>query len=162
MNVTKRKIESLTLDPENARKHPERQLATLCASLDQFGQRKPIVVTKAGLVLAGNGTVQAAIALGWTEVLVTVAPDDWDEATAKAFALADNRTAELAEWDTSILADQLLSLQEIGWDIEAFGFAPFTDPEPVEAPEDFPSFDDKEATTHMCPKCGYEWNGSSR
>jgi len=114
------KIESLTLDPNNARKHSKRNLEAIAASLDRFGQRKPIVVHN-GVVIAGNGTVEAAKSLGWKEIGITRCPDDWDAETAKAFALADNRSAELAEWD-EILASQLKELDEKGWNVAELGF----------------------------------------
>ena len=91
-------IESLTLDPNNARKHSKKNLDTITASLVRFGQRKPLVVHR-GVVLAGNGTLEAARSIGWTDIEVTYVPDDWDNDTAKAYALADNRSSELAEWD---------------------------------------------------------------
>jgi len=79
-------------------------------------------VVHRGVVLAGNGTLEAARSLGWTEIEVAEVPDDWDNDTAKAYALADNRTAELAEWDESELAKQLLELQDADWDITELGF----------------------------------------
>ena len=114
-------ITDLSLDPKNARKHSTRNLEAIAASLEKFGQRKPIVVHR-GVVLAGNGTLEAAKSLGWTEIDVAEVPDDWDNDTAKAYALADNRTAELAEWDESELAKQLLELQDADWDIKELGF----------------------------------------
>jgi DNA modification methylase len=114
-------ITDLSLDPKNARKHSARNLEAIATSLEKFGQRKPIVVHR-GVVLAGNGTLEAARSLGWTEIDVAEVPDDWDMDTAKAYALADNRTAELAEWDEGELAKQLLELDEKGWNIEELGF----------------------------------------
>ena len=114
-------ITDLSLDPKNARKHSARNLEAIAASLEKFGQRKPIVVHR-GVVLAGNGTLEAAKSLGWTEIEVAEVPEDWDNDTAKAYALADNRTAELAEWDESELAKQLLELLDADWDIEELGF----------------------------------------
>ena len=114
-------IESLKLDPNNARKHSKRNLDAIAASLEKFGQRKPIVVHN-GVVIAGNGTLEAAKTLGWKEIGVSVCPADWDADTAKAYALADNRSSELAEWDNLILSNQLLDLDGLGWDIEALGF----------------------------------------
>ena len=111
----------MNLDPKNARKHSQRNLDAIAASLDKFGQRKPIVVHR-GVILAGNGTVEAAKSLGWKDIEITTVPDDWDDETAKAFALADNRSAELAEWDESELAKQLLELDDRGWDIAELGF----------------------------------------
>lgn len=122
MEVTSRLISDLTLDPKNARKHSQKNLDAISASLKQFGQRKPIVITNKGLILAGNGTLEAAKALGWDRIDVAIVPDDWDENTAKAYALADNRTAELAEWDKLVLAETLLELVDAEFNIEELGF----------------------------------------
>jgi len=129
-------IAKLSLDPKNARKHSQRNLDAIAASLLKFGQRKPLVVHR-GVVLAGNGTLEAARSLGWTEIEVAEVPDDWDNDTAKAYALADNRTAELAEWDESELAKQLLELQDADWDITELGFEipALADVEPVDEDE---------------------------
>ena len=53
-------IDSLRLDPKNARRHPARNLADIKASLRMHGQRKPVVTDETGLVVAGNGTLEAA------------------------------------------------------------------------------------------------------
>jgi ParB-like chromosome segregation protein Spo0J len=151
-------IQDLTPDPENARQHDEKNLKAIMGSLEEFGQRKPIVVTQAGIIVAGNGTVEAAKRLGWLDIQAVRVPNDWTPKQIKAFALADNRTAELASWNSIKLAEQLIDLEEADFQIEEFGFIK---EEFVEAtkPEDFPSFDDVEETSHRCPKCHYEWNG---
>ena len=58
MNLETVTIESLKLDPNNARKHSKRNLDAIKASLEKFGQRKPIFVHN-GVVIAGNGTLEA-------------------------------------------------------------------------------------------------------
>ena len=142
-------IADLSLDPKNARKHSARNLEAIAASLEKFGQRKPIVVHR-GVVLAGNGTLEAAKSLGWTEIDVAEVPEDWDNDTAKAYALADNRTAELAEWDESELAKQLLELDEKGWNIEELGFKQ----REVEKPEPIDQDDVPEAPAEPITKLG--------
>lgn len=114
-------IDSLELDPQNVRKHSQKNLDTIASSLKMFGQRKPIVVHN-DVVIAGNGTLTAAKALGWTEIAIVRTPKEWDADTAKAFALADNRSAELAEWDDEGLLEQLLDLSENGFALEDLGF----------------------------------------
>jgi len=121
MNLETVTIESLVLDPQNARRHSKKNLEAISASLDKFGQRKPIVVHR-DTVIAGNGTLEAAKLLGWTEIAISRCPDDWDADTAKAYALADNRSGELAEWDESVLVEQLLDLDGNGWDVKDLGF----------------------------------------
>ena len=102
-------ITDVVFDPDNVRKHTQRNLQTIVESLKEFGQRKPIVL-KDNVVVAGNGTLEAAKLLGWTHIDVTRVPADWTLTKAKAFAVADNRTSELAEWDGDLL---LVALQEI-------------------------------------------------
>lgn len=114
-------LNTLRLDPKNARTHSERNLEAIKESLSKFGQRKPIVITHDGMVVAGNGTVEAAQALGWTQISATRIPDDWSKQQITAYAIADNRTAELAAWDTEILVPALLDLDEAGM-LEWTGF----------------------------------------
>lgn len=102
-------IGELNADPANARRHPDHNLAAIEASLRRWGQRFPIVVQRQGMVVrAGNGRLEAARRLGWTHLAAVVVDEDSVEATA--FALADNRSSELAEWDDEALAALLQSL----------------------------------------------------
>jgi hypothetical protein len=78
-------------------------------SLQRFGQRKPIVVRADGTVEAGNTTLKAALELGWPEIAAVPFADD--EATAKAFALADNRTSELGAFDLAALVAMAVDVQ---------------------------------------------------
>lgn len=121
MKIELVKIDDLDLDPKNARKHDAKNLKAIADSLEQFGQRKPIVVW-GRTVVAGNGTMAAARSLGWTEISIARVPDSWSADQVKAYALADNRSAELASWDEQVLASQLLELQEAEFDIELLGF----------------------------------------
>ena len=113
-------IESLSLDPSNVRKHNDKNIAAIKASLKRFGQQKPIVVDGNLIVRAGNGTLQAAQELGWDEISVIQSGLAPSELTA--FAIADNRTAELAEWDMDGLAKQLAALDEEGISYDELGF----------------------------------------
>lgn len=159
-------LDSISFDPANTRKHSRRNLDAIKASLRRFGQQKPIVVDAKGIVLAGNGTLTAAKELGWTEIQIVRTALAGVDATA--FGIADNRTAELAEWDEK-LGDVLLSLRaedfpldDIGFDeadlqqfvqkIEAFEETP---------PSEFAAVDETISTEHECPKCGYKWSGKS-
>jgi ParB-like chromosome segregation protein Spo0J len=124
MTIESVAIDSLSADPANARKHGPRNLETIAASLRRFGQQKPIVIDSHGVVRAGNGQLAAAKALGWTDIRVV--RSDLPPMELTAFAIADNRTAELAEWDAEVLAGLLsnLELGEVGFtDDEIKGFA---------------------------------------
>jgi hypothetical protein len=104
------KIDDLSIDPANARKHSQKNLDAIVASLRRFGQQKPIVIDKSNIVRAGNGTLEAARQLGWETILAVQTSLTGSEATA--YAIADNRTAELAEWDDDILKATLESLAD--------------------------------------------------
>ena len=109
MKIERINVAELSLDPANVRKHDRKNLDAIKASLRKFGQQKPIVVDAKGIVLAGNGTLTAAKELGWTEIEITRTTLQGVEATA--FAIADNRTAELAEWEEDKLSQVLQSLK---------------------------------------------------
>lgn len=114
-------IADLEQDAANARKHGERNLQAIARSFSEFGQLKPVVVdVEARVVLAGNGTVEALRSIGWTHVAAV--RSTLDGIRARAFAIADNRTAELAEWDDAVLASQLAEILEIEGDLELVGF----------------------------------------
>lgn len=112
-------IDSLTPLRNNPR---QGDVNAVAASLERFGQRKPIVVDKDGVILAGNHTWAAAKHLGWDSIAAVAVSDD--PATAQAFALADNRTAELGGYDEALLLDLIRSvgavdsslLADTGWD----------------------------------------------
>lgn len=113
-------VADLHLLPGNPRRG---DVPAVARSLDAFGQRKPIVARRSdGVVIAGNHTLQAAQSLGWDAVAVVWVDDD--DATAKAFALADNRTAELGGYDNEALVDLIAEVQAAdeallaatGWD----------------------------------------------
>jgi hypothetical protein len=134
-------IKDLILDPQNARLHDKRNLEAIAKSLQKFGQRKPIVIDASNTIVAGNGTVTAAKNIGWGQILAVRVPSDWTAEQIKAYALADNRTSELAEWDSTILSNQLIELDDAGWAVEDFGFLPLS---PVIVDDPFSLLKDEE------------------
>jgi len=128
MKVKKQKIEQVAIsdlmpDPNNVRTHDEKNINAIKASLESFGQQKPIVVNAEGTVIAGNGTMQAAADLGWTHI--DVVRSDLEGEAARAFGIADNRTAELAIWDDAELATALEALRSS--DVDLFAASGFSD-----------------------------------
>ena len=114
------KITDLHQDPANVRTHGKRNLAAIKASLARFGQQKPIVIDRSNVVRAGNGTLQAAIELGWDEI--ECVQSELAGSDLAAFAIADNRTAELAEWGDD-LGEMLQQLVDDGVDLGDIGFS---------------------------------------
>lgn len=113
-------IDDLSPDPSNVRRHGEKNIAAVKASLRKFGQQIPIVVNRDGIILAGNARYEAAKALGWETIAVVRSELTGYEAAA--FAIADNRTGELAEWDETGLAETLRALQSEDFALENVGF----------------------------------------
>lgn len=133
-------LEALTFDINNARLHNEKNIRAIKGSLAKFGQQKPIVVNSKNIVIAGNGTLQAAKELGWTTI--SVVRSELSNFDASAFALADNRTAELATWDEEVLGKTLQYLREEDFKIEEIGF----DPIDMEWAADLEKMDDLEGS----------------
>jgi len=117
-------IASLNPDPANARLHGPRNMDAVKASLSKFGQRMPIVIQKQGMIVrAGNARLQAAKDLGWDRIAAVVV--DENDVSATAYAIADNRTGELAEWGYETLSETLKSLESEGFDLQELGWEDF-------------------------------------
>lgn len=113
-------LDSLQLDPNNARLHPTESIDALCASLKRFGQPEPLVVRRADrVVISGNGRLEAMRALGWREASVRLV--DYDVRESAAYALTANRTGELSVWDTERLGQQVDDLK-VDFDLSGVGF----------------------------------------
>ena len=90
-------VDSLHLDPSNARVHGEENLAAIEGSLRRFDQVEPLVIQKSsGRVIGGNGRLVAMRKLGWKEC--DIVELDIDDLQATALGIALNRSGELASW----------------------------------------------------------------
>ena len=105
-------IGSLRSYARNARTHSKRQIEQIAESIRAFGFISPIVADAAGEIIAGHGRLAAAQLLGHTEVPV-VRIEHLDDAQKRALRLADNRLAELAGWDETLLALEFKDLLEV-------------------------------------------------
>lgn len=105
----------------NARTHSPEQIKKIQASLREFGFINPVIIDRKYNVLAGHGRLEAAKAEGYAEV-PCVFVDDLTEAQKKAYILADNRMALDAGWDNDLLAVELESLTDLGFDLSLTGF----------------------------------------
>lgn len=165
-------IRGLMPDPANARKHNTRNLEAIADSLRIFGQRTPIVVQISGdarIIRKGNGTTQAARMLAeaghheWWQIAVVEVNEDGMQAAA--YAIADNRTGELAEWDDDVLAQVLSELRDAD-DDELFEATGFADEEletllvdlslEFEPVDDLAALDEVEGNKKtVCPECSH-------
>jgi DNA modification methylase len=121
--VVSRPISELEPYARNARSHPRAQLEKLAASIREFGFLIPILVDREDQIIAGHGRAEAARLLGLAEV-PTIEIHHLSDAQIRAFRIADNRLAELAQWDEQALAIELKALSELdlSFDVETTGF----------------------------------------
>lgn len=106
----------------------------LSESIKKFGWQKPILIDKNNVIIAGHTRLMAAQQLGLMEIPVAVA--DWlTDEQVKAYRLADNKIAELSEWDFEKLAEEIkatsgIDFSELGFsEIELFGLLGEFEPE---------------------------------
>ena len=112
----------LTAYAGNPRKHPEKQIVQLMASIEEFGFAMPVLVDVHKVVIAGHARLEAARRLGVREVPVLVA-EHWSKAQVQAYRLADNQLSAAATWDEALLRLELESIIEIGEvEIEVLGW----------------------------------------
>jgi DNA modification methylase len=94
----------------------------VAASIKEFGFRQPIVVDEEGVIIVGETRWKAARKLGLAAVPVHVAAG-LTPAQRRAYRIADNKTAELADWDNDLLVRELADLQKVDFDIDLLGFS---------------------------------------
>lgn len=149
MKIQEILISDLKEDPANARLHSERNIETIKTSLEKFGQVKPIIINKDDVIVAGNGTIQAARKLGWTKIKAI--KTELDSELASAYAIADNRTGQLGRWDNQKLKKFFDPLKETNFDLGlATGF------NRREIRKLCNGFEPK-IIKHTCPECGHEF-----
>jgi DNA modification methylase len=146
LKVVYRRTDDLKLDPNNPRRHSQKQIRQIGNSIETFGFNVPILIDRFGNVIAGHGRLLAAIALGITEV-PTLCLDHLTPAQARAFMIADNRLTEIATWDDPLLAQQFreLSLLDLDFNIEVTGFEMGEIDLRIASLEDLPEHDDDPA-----------------
>jgi ParB-like nuclease domain len=123
---TKRQVEliplaKLSVSKTNARTHSAKQLRQIAASIKRFGFTVPVLVNAQNQILAGHARVEAAKLLGLNKVPV-LRLDHLSAVEQRAYAITDNRLAELAGWDRDTLAIELQGLIELDFAVEVTGF----------------------------------------
>lgn len=134
MQIVYKNIDELTPYAKNPRRN-DKAVDAVAESIRQFGMKVPCVIDVDGVLITGHTRIKACQKLGIKEIPCIVA-DDLTEEQVKAFRLADNKVAELADWDYDLLAQELA---EIDLDMDDFGFDTddilFSDDEPYDARE---------------------------
>jgi len=175
MKIEMKPIDDLKPFKKNPKKHPEHQLEMLKKSMGEFGWTNPILVAQDNMIIAGHARYEAAKQLGLGEVPTIFIDLPYEKAVA--YVVADNRLAELAESDDSLLCELLKEVAELpDFDMEAVGFSeeefnnilssvPFEEycgdgeDEDMETPAEFKEYGEDIETDFKCPKCSYEWSG---
>jgi len=152
-------IKDLTLDPKNVRRHTPRNIGMIERSLNEFGAARSIVVDEDGVILAGNGLVEAAAQAGIERVQVVEADGDTIIAVRRSnltpeqktkLALFDNRTTDLSEFDPALLAALAgeVDLSGLYYDEEIAQLLADAGVVPNGGASD-------EASVMVCPSCGH-------
>ena len=105
---------------DNPRRN-EQAVKAVARSTEQFGFNVPILCDQNLRVIAGNARLQAAVQLGMKSVPVIVLK--MTKRDCRSFAIAENRTSELADWDIPRLRDILEELRSEDVDIRSLGFS---------------------------------------
>lgn len=145
----------------NSRTHSDEQVAQLAASIREFGFTNPVLIDEDNNLIAGHGRVLAARKLKLDHVPAVVVTG-LDENRRRALVIADNKLALNAGWDEDKLVVELQSMtvdmqQLVGFSQDELvamlgGF------NNISAPEDFKEADETDMN-HVCPKCGFEFDG---
>ncbi len=158
-------LDILKPDPRNARRHSRQNIDQITIALQEVGAARSIVIDEDNVILAGNATVEAAKAAGLVgvrvvdvdgETIVAVRRQGLTPEQKRRLALFDNRAAELAEWDPTVLT----TLAE-DTDLAGLGDADELAVLLDQAPDvTFPAFDETaaEEVIHVtCPACGHRF-----
>lgn len=145
MQIVEKNIDEILPYAGNPRKN-DMAVEAVRNSIKEFGFINPIIVDRDMVIIAGHTRLKAAESMGLKTVPVIIA-DGLTEEQAKAFRIVDNKSAEISEWDESLLAIELDQLKEVmdgpklaelGLTMEDFGLGGFEDrPNPGQLSRDF-------------------------
>lgn len=121
MHIELRNISDIKPYAHSPRRN-DQAVDAVAASIREFGFRQPIVLDEDGVIIVGEVRYKAALKLQLKAVPVHVA-SGLSESQLKAYRIADNKTGELAEWDTEGLLRELAELQEMDFDLDLLGFS---------------------------------------
>jgi len=121
VKITQKLVTELIPYVNNSRKHSDKQVAQIAASIKEFGWTNPILVDGDNGIIAGHGRLMAARKLGMTEV-PTIELSDLSESQKKAYVIADNNLALNADWDEALLKIELENLKDLSFDLDILAF----------------------------------------
>ena len=160
IKIIEKDINELVPYENNARIN-DKAVDVVANSIKEFGFKQPIIIDKNNVLVAGHTRVLACKKLGITKVPCIVA-DDLTEEQIKAFRIADNSSAQVAEWDMDKLQQEI---QDLNFDFYELGLQEQLDEianslVKLETKDnEYDNQELKENTTkfHICPNCGCEF-----
>lgn len=179
LKIIDKPLDALKPYDKNPRNNDE-AVEPVAESIKQFGFKVPIIIDAQGVIIAGHTRYRAAQLLELKTVPCIVANDLTPE-QIQAFRVADNKTAEFAEWDMDLLNEELKSITAFDIDMSAFGFEDieiyersldeFFTAAPIERTQEQDATDTESATASeedgeaqpqeqriICPHCGGAFN----
>ena len=117
LSVVYQPVATLVAYTHNARTHSKHQIRQIADSITAFGFTNPILIDKTDTIIAGHGRLRAAQLLGMNQI-PTIRLETLTQDQIRAYILADNRLAEKAAWDDSILAIELQHLLTVNLDFD--------------------------------------------
>lgn len=159
--MSKLEIEYLNIDQlipyKNNPRDNEHAVEFVANSIKEFGFKNPIIIDENNVIVAGHTRLKAGKQLGLDKVPIVRAKDLTHE-QVNAFRIADNKTAEFADWDFERLEAELEELEEI--DMGDFGIrdADVAFHNAINLDDDLSDYEppaEKEPTMLTCPGCGY-------
>ena len=120
MKITLTAPDAITPYDKNPRLN-DKAVDAVARSIEEFGFRQPVVVDEHGVIIVGHTRWKAARKLGIDRIPVHVA-EGLSPEKAKAYRIADNATAALADWDLELLPVELAELKDLGLDLDLLGF----------------------------------------
>ena len=120
MEVKQEKVENLIPYGFNNRVHNDEQVDRIANSIREFGFNQPIVVDDSNIIIVGHGRFMAAKKLG-LETVPVVRKSELTETQKKAYRILDNKLQNDSTWEFGNLEFELGRLEEMGFDLEAYG-----------------------------------------
>ncbi len=117
LKITQQNPAALQPRATNPRTHSKKQIRQIADSIERFGFTNPVLIDRAGGIVAGHGRIEAAKLLGMEKV-PTIRLADLTEAEIRAYVIADNKLAENAGWDRELLAIEFQGLLELDLDFD--------------------------------------------
>lgn len=110
--IVERPLATLKPYARNARRHGDSQIDLIARSICEVGFVNPVLIDRDNAIIAGHGRFEAARRLG-LETVPTVLLEHLTDAQVRAYRIADNRIAELSDWDENLLRLEIVDLSEL-------------------------------------------------